>query len=285
MRRASILLILLLVSGCSGLMQNIGARWVTRQLTAEFDLDDAQSEAARAAVDRLIAKAPAVLGPPVDVLVASADRAIATGLTESELLALERQVDSLIDEVARHVVDEAAPIVASLRDEQIDHAAVRFDERFDEVRKKLDQSPHDRLKSRQDRFVEAVEDWSGELKATQERALMNYVATLPAEGEIQLKADVGRVEEIEAVLRKHPGTPAVRDALWTAWTEREDWGPEARPPSVRRAENRQTLLYVYGMMTPQQKDHASGHLHDLHDKLNRFLGMVESKGTTKTAER
>ncbi len=266
-------------------MQNIGARWVTRQLSAEFDLDDAQSEQARVAVDRIIATAPEVLGEPVNLIVANADRAIATGLTEQELVGLERQVDALADEVAGHIIDEASPILASLSDAQIDHAEARFDERFDEVREKLDKSPHDRLKARQDRFVEAVEDWTGPLSDSQERALREYVATLPAEGATQLAADQGRVAEIEAVLRTHPGTPAVREALWKAWTEREDWGPNARSAAERRASNRKTLTHVYGLMTPQQKRHASDHLHELHGKLNRFLGMVDAKGATKTAER
>ena len=42
---------LLVAVGCTGLLQNLGARWVTRQIATEFNLDEAQTVATRAAVD------------------------------------------------------------------------------------------------------------------------------------------------------------------------------------------------------------------------------------------
>ncbi|MDH3203016.1 MAG: hypothetical protein OEM15_19165, partial [Myxococcales bacterium] len=69
---------------------------------------------------------------------------------------------------------------------------------------------------------------------------------------------------------------AIREALWKAWKERGDWGPEARTSAERRAQSRQTILYVYDSMNTRQKDHASRHLHELHDKVKRFLGMADS---------
>ena len=81
--------------GCSGLLQNLGAKWVTRQIAAEFNLDEAQTEATRASVDRLIAAAPAALGSKVDMLVATVDAAIAKGFSEKKLIGMERQIDKI----------------------------------------------------------------------------------------------------------------------------------------------------------------------------------------------
>ena len=156
MRLACLVILLSLIVGCTGLLQNIGARIVTRRFADEFDLDDAQTEATRASVDRLIAVAPRVIGPRVDLIVATADRAIVKGLTERDLIGMERQVDKLLDEVAGHIIDEASPILATLKDEQIDHAALRFEERFDEVREKLSEPADERLEKRQDAFVESI---------------------------------------------------------------------------------------------------------------------------------
>ncbi|MGB8224680.1 MAG: hypothetical protein WCF10_18970, partial [Polyangiales bacterium] len=108
---------MLLAIGCTGLLQNVGARWVTRQIASELDLDEVQTAATRASVDRLIAAAPAALSSKVDMLVATVDAAIAKGLTEEKLLGMERQVDHLLDVVAGGIIDEAAPILATLRDE------------------------------------------------------------------------------------------------------------------------------------------------------------------------
>ncbi|MBW2629705.1 MAG: hypothetical protein JRE45_19110, partial [Deltaproteobacteria bacterium] len=107
---------LLVAVGCTGLFQSIGARWVTRQIAVEFNLDEAQTAATRASVDRIIAAAPRALGSKVDMLVATVDAAIAKGLTEKKLLGMERQVDALLDTIAGAIIDEAAPIMATLRD-------------------------------------------------------------------------------------------------------------------------------------------------------------------------
>jgi cob(I)alamin adenosyltransferase len=267
---------LLVTVGCTGLLQNIGARWVTRQIAVEFNLDEAQTAATRAAVDRTIAAAPAALSSKVDMLVATVDAAIAKGLTEKKLLGMERQVDALLDIVAAGIIDEAAPIMATLRDDQIDFVEARIQKRLDEVREELAEPKEERLEKRQDEFVEAVEDWAGSLTDGQELSLRKFVAGLPDEAEARLAADERRVESMRAVFRKHPGEQAIRDAIWKEWKNREDWGPNARPPEARRAEGRQALLFVYGLLDAEQKDHASEHLHELHAKVKTFLGTAGS---------
>ena len=268
--------VLLVAVGCTGLLQNIGARWVTRQIAVEFNLDEAQTAATRAAVDRTIAAAPAALSSKVDMLVATVDAAIAKGLTEKKLLGMERQVDALLDIVAAGIIDEAAPIMATLRDDQIDFVEARIQKRLDEVREELAEPKEERLEKRQDQFVEAVEDWAGSLTADQEDSLRKFVAGLPDEAAARLAADERRVESMRAVFRKHPGEQAIRDAIWKEWKNREDWGPNARPPEARRAEGRQALMFVYGLLDAEQKDHASEHLHELHAKVKAFLGAAGS---------
>jgi len=272
----SLSLVLALANGCTGLLQNVGARWVTRQIASELDLDDAQTEATRAAVDRLIAAAPAALGSKVDMLVATVDAAIAKGLTEKKLLGMERQVDNLLDVVAGGIIDEAAPILATLRDEQIDFVDARFQKRLEDARERLAKPKEERLTKRQDEFVESVEDWSGSLSDAQQGALRKYIARLPDESAAVLAADVRRIDRMGALFRTHPGSQAIRDALWKEWKSREDWGPDARPPEARRAEGRQALLFVYGLLDAKQKEHASVHLHELHDKIRGFFGATDS---------
>lgn len=267
---------LLVAVGCTGLLQNIGARWVTRQIAAEFNLDEAQTAATRAAVDRTIAAAPAALSSKVDMLVATVDAAIAKGLTEKKLLGMERQVDALLDIVAGGIIDEAAPIMATLRDDQIDFVEARIQKRLDEAREEIAEPKEERVEKRQDEFVEAVDDWAGSLSDSQESALRKFVAGLPDEGAARLTADERRVERMRVLFHKHPGAQAIRDGIWEEWKNREDWGPDARPPQARRAEGRQALMFVYDLLDSKQKDHASEHLHELHDKVKAFLGAGAS---------
>ena len=267
---------LLVALGCSGLFQNIGARWVTRQIAEEFNFDEAQTEATHAAVQRVMAAAPGALDSKVTMLVASVDAAIAKGLTEEKLRRLERQVDSLLDVVAGGIIDEAAPILATLRDEQIDFVEARIEKRLEEARERLAKPKEERLEKRQEAFIDDVEDWVGDLSDAQDRAIREFVARLPDESQARLAADERRVETMSTLMRKHPDAAAVRDALWQEWKNREDWGAGARPPEARRAEGREALLFIYGLLDAEQKDHASEHLHELHEKVKTFLGSAGS---------
>ncbi len=267
-------IVLLVAVGCTGLFQSLGARLVTRKIAAEFNLDEAQTTATRASVDRIIAAAPGALSTRADMLVATVDAAIAKGLTEKKLLGMERQVNALLDIVAGGIIDEAAPIMATLRDEQIDFVEARIRTRLDEARERLAEPKEKRLEKRQDEFVDAVEDWSGSLSNAQEQALRQFVAGLPDEAAARLATDERRIETVREVFRKHPDAQTIRDTLWDMWKNREDWGPHARPPEARRTEGRQALLFVYGLLDAEQKDHASKHLHELHDKLKAFLGTA-----------
>jgi hypothetical protein len=246
---------------------------VTRQIATELDLDEAQSAATRAAVDRLIAAAPGALSSKVDMLVATVDAAIAKGLTEEKLIGMERQVDAILDIVAGAIIDEASPILATLRDDQIDFAHRRIQKRLDEAREELARPERERLEKRQEELVEAVEDWVGNLSGAQEEALRKHVASLPDEGTARLAADERRLAAIDEVLRRHSAPDAIREALWKEWKNREEWGPDARPPAARRAEGRQLLLFAYGLLDAKQKDRASEHLHELHDKVKGFFGV------------
>jgi len=269
-------LFLVLATGCTGLFQNLGARWVTRQIAVEFNFDEAQTAATRASVDKLMAAAPVVLGSKIDMLVATVDAAIAKGLTEEKLLGMERQVDGLIDTVAGAIIDEAAPIMATLRDDQIHFVEKRIEKRLEEAREELAAPIEERVQERQDQFVDAVEDWAGSLTDGQEAALRRYVGKLPDEAGARLEADERRVARFSKLARTHPDPPALRDAMWEEWKNREDWGPNARPPSARRAEGRQALLFVYGLLDAGQRNHASKHLHELHDKVKSFFGAAGS---------
>jgi hypothetical protein len=274
--RAALLFLVLasFVVGCSGVLQNIGARWVTRQIGEELDLDEVQREATRAAVHRVMAAAPEVLGPRIDLLVATVDRAIVKGFDEQKMLVIEKQVDRLMDKGVGWIIDEVAPILATLRDEQIDHGERSLNERLTETREELGAPADERSEDRQDKFVDAIEEWTGSLSDAQEQALRSYVASMPDEAADRLAADEKRLADIADVLRQHPGTATVRQVLWDAWKNREDWGPNTRSPEERRADGRETLLYLYRLLNAKQKDHMSEHLHEMHAKIQSFLGTA-----------
>lgn len=265
---------LALAGACTGVLQNVGARWATNQISDVFDLDEAQREATRAAVERTMASAPEVLGPRLDLLVATVDRGLCKGLDEASMLGIERQLDRMLDETATWIIDEAAPILATLSDDQINHAQQALDERLQETRDELHAPAAERLTDRQDKFIEAIEQWAGRLSAAQQDAIRAHVAAMPDEAADRLRADENRLAGLAEALRAQPAAPAVRELLWSAWKSREDWGPGTRSPEARRADGRRTLLFVYGLLDSKQKDHLSARLHEMHEKVNRILGIA-----------
>ena len=277
-RRVLVLVFLVWASfavGCSGVLQNIGARWVTRQIGEELDLDEAQREATRAAVHRVLASASDVLGPRLELLIATVDRAIIKGFDEKNMRIIEKQIDILLDKGVGWIIDEVAPILATLRDDQIDHGERSLNERLDETREELAKPADERSQDRQDKFVDAIEEWSGSLSDAQEQALRTYVAALRDEAADRLTADEKRLADIADTLREHPGPAAVRQALWDAWKNHEDWGPNTRSPEERKADGRETLFYVYRLLDAKQKDHMSEHLHDMYAQVKTFLEAAD----------
>ena len=268
----ALLLGLAFAFGCTGALQNLGARWATNKISGVFDMDDAQEAATRAAVDRAIVEAPKLLGPRLDFLVASVDRALAQGMTEAKMLNLEKQVDILMDKAVSWILDEASPILATLRDDQIDHAQRELDERLEETREELEAPADERLESRQDKFVEAVGDWAGRLRDEQEQELRAFVRAMPDEAPHRLRADEKRLANIAERMKEHPGAAAIRDMLWDAWRQREDWGPGTRSPEARRADGRKTLLFVFDLLDAEQKDHMSERLHEMYATIKKVLG-------------
>jgi hypothetical protein len=209
------------------------------------------------------------------LLIATVDRSLSKGMNEQNMLVIERQVDILLDKAVAWVVDEAAPILATLRDDQVDHAQRRLDERLQETRDELSAPAAERLQSRQDKFVTAIEKWAGRLSNEQEQAIRSHVAAMPDEAADRLRADEQRLSRIADELRKHPDATAIRDLLWNAWTQREDWGPGTRSAEARRADGRKTLFFVYELLEPEQVDHMSARLHEMHATVKKLLGTGE----------
>jgi hypothetical protein len=261
-----------LLAGCTGILQSLGAKWATNKIADVFDMDDEQHGATRALVDRALAEAPELLGPRLDMLVATVDRALATGIDEKKMLVIERQIDLLMDKAVAWIIEEAAPILATLRDEQIDHAERELDERLQATRDELNAPPEERLATRQDKFVVAIEKWTGRLSDAQEGAIRAHVAAMPDEAADRLRADEQRLTHIAVELRKHQSVKSIRDLLWQAWKQREDWGPNTRSPDARRADGRKTLFFVYDLLDARQIDHMSERLHEMHATVNKLLG-------------
>ena len=257
-----------LALGCSGLLQNLGAKWVTRQIAEEFNLDEEQTAATRASVDRLLAAAPAALSSKVDMLVATVDAAIAKGLTEKKLIGMERQVDKIVDIVAGAIIDEASPILATLRDDQIDFAEARINERLDEAREELEDPKEERLEKATGQVRERGRGLGGRHQRRPRGVAPQVRRRVTRRGGRSGWADEARLERVGAVLRKASWRGGHSTRSGGNGRDRENWGPmPARPPPRVAPRDARRCSTSTRCSTPSRSTHASEHLHELHDKV------------------
>ncbi len=272
MRRTLTILPLLLLVGCSGAMQDFGKRLVVGRVADEFNLDREQRRATRASVDRLVEAAPELLGPRLEVIFEDAEAAITAGFPEGDLITIEDRMEAVADDAMAAIFDELAPLLATLRPEQVDHFAARAEERLAEAWEKRSGTPAERLAKRQETFIEEVEKWTGSLDDEQEQALHAVLEGLPDEGAIQLDLRETKTRELLQLLRDQPGEDRIRARLWEIWRSRDDWGTEARSRDARSAEGRELLRTIDGLIRPKQRAHMKKHLRSLHDRAKAFLG-------------
>ena len=263
---------LLVQSGCTGMVERIVARRVTREMNQTFDLNRAQKKQTRASINRLIDEAPALLGPSVDKFILTLDSALAAGFNEKNLVGLERQLDGIVDTAALRIIKEAAPMLASLSDRQIAHADRAFAKRFRKEREPLAQAPKKQLKARADKFIDGVEEWTGRLSGEQEQTLRAHVRALPDHTAARIGASERRVRRIGSVVRSHREQEAIAAALLTEWKNRDNWGRDAPSGTVRRARARRTLVFIDEQMTRKQRHSARAHLRKIRRRVNRFTG-------------
>ncbi len=258
--------------GCTGMLRRVAVRRVTGELDDAFSLDAAQREQARASLNLLVDEVPGLILPELSELIAELDETLDLGATEERLLSLERGWERLIDRVAGRVIGELAQLLATLSDAQIDHGAAYAREKLAEARQEQRGPAAERLEERGEKFVEAVESWSGPLSVRQAQALRAHMALQPDESAAKFRADDRRLDMIERALHAHPGAPALRAVLFSLWQGRDDLSPDGPSTIERRARGRETLLFVDAMMTSAQRAHARAHLADEYARARRLLG-------------
>lgn len=93
-------------------------------------------------------------------LLKQAQAALDGGVTQDELMALERGARSSVERSLQHAAPLAAPLLASLRPAQWQHLQRRFDKKLVEWRDK--QTGEDGFEERADKYVKSLERWLGD---------------------------------------------------------------------------------------------------------------------------
>jgi hypothetical protein len=145
--------------------------------------------------------------PHWQALLRQAHAALDDGVTQDELLALERGARASVERSLQHAAPLVAPLLAGLRPEQWQHLQKEIDEKTAEWRER--QSGRDGPEERAKRYVTNLERWLGSLdRATRRQARANAEAwhfDLPAMAQGRATRQARTVEALRAWSRQDQG--------------------------------------------------------------------------------
>lgn len=264
---AVLLLVLAALAGCSGarLAYNNAdtlLRWVADDY---FALQGAQEDDFNARLARFHAWHRAEELPRYSVLAASARDKLADGLTAAELLWAWENVKGRYRRMAAYAAPELAAVLATLTPAQFGRLEKKFAESEAEFAKKfLKGGEAERRKRRDQRNLDLMREWFGDLSDMQVAQLSSASAGLPLVYELRLQNRRRRQVEFMALLKAYRSAAELEPRLKHWLTEWE----EGAAPAYRQLSELHQTLYIQMLLeldrglTPAQRAHAAMRLHE-----------------------
>lgn len=270
-RFVSCALCVLLVAGCTSATERVVAWYITRKLDGYLDLTSEQKKAARARVDESLAT---LRGGELSHWISflrEVRQGLHEGMSEVDVERLQRHYDARLDAGVDLLAPRFAPLLAALSPAQVDHFAERMREDVDEHYEDLKMPPAKRRANVEERVLDYLEDFVGDLSDRQEDEVRALIRAQPDERHLQYRSAHANIGRFRAFLATGPDAAAIEAELHAMWQRRYDGLGPGRDKSVRRAEQRKALYAVYRMLDAEQRAHAEEELTERIQKLKRFL--------------
>jgi hypothetical protein len=186
-------------------------------------------------------------------------------LVDGALLLAERH--------ARLAVDLSAPLLADLDATQVSHLAGYTTQRQqDAVKRYLDPDPEKRKASRQERFLDRVERWTGNLNDSQRKQVRDAVEHIPDLSASWLAHRAQQTDTLLAMLETGASADDLRIYLDEWWVQREGTSAQTlRQWRIARDEFVQLMDGLATTLTRKQHARLEDRLGDLRADLAAFL--------------
>ena len=249
------------LAGCSGarLAYNNADTVVRWMANDYFSLEGPQEDDFKARLARFRAWHRSEELPRYSVLMTNAGDKLADGLTAPELLWTWDSVKGRYRRMAAHAAPELAAVLATLTPAQFDRLNQKFAESDAEYAKKyLKGGEAEQRKRRDQRNLELMREWFGDLSDEQEAQLKISSAKLPLPYTLRLQNRQRRQGEFVALLKAYR-SPAELESRLKQWLT--DWDEGAsleyrRLSELHREGYIQMLLELDRALTPEQRVRA-----------------------------
>ncbi len=198
-------------------------RWVDRYI----EPTPAQDEILEAGLDEVLGRHRTELLPDYVLYLRGAAVVVADGLSRAELQCLVSSFEELYARTVELIIPLAAAILAELNEEQQERLARRLekdDARFE--REWLQEERRDRLARRSERFLERIEEWTGELYARQEASVREATLAFPDTAPAWYAYRLGQQEELLRLVGSGAGAESVEVFLRDWWIVQSGLEPD-----------------------------------------------------------
>jgi hypothetical protein len=261
------LLALAALAGCSGARLAYNSadsvlRWMADDY---FELDAAQEEAVKARLASFHAWHRSEELPRYGALFARAGDELAAGLAAPKLQWAWDSVQERYRRMMAHAAPDLAEMLVTLTPAQLAHLKSRFAESNAKYAKKyLDGGEAAQRRRRDQRNLELMREWFGDLSDAQEEQLQSAGAGLPLLYALRLENRQRRQREFLSLLRTYRSAAELEPRL-RQWLT--DWEAGASPAYLRvsalhRDRYIQMLLALDRGLAPTQRTHAVERLRD-----------------------
>ena len=186
---------------------------------------------------------------------------VATCLVDGALLLLQRH--------ARLAIDLSVPLLAGLNAEQISHLAEYMAQRQQNtVERYLNPDPQQRQASRQERFIDRIERWTGKLDDNQQQQVRRALERIPDLTAHWLTHRAQQTDRLLAMLKTGANAEALRDYLNRWWVELDNGSAEYyQRLSIAKDEFHLLLQELHMTLTNRQRATIEDRLGDLRNDL------------------
>ena len=185
---------------------------------------------------------------------------------------------------ARLAVELSVPLLADLDATQIRHLAGYTTQRQqDAVKRYLDPDPEKRKASRQKRFLDRIEHWTGNLNDSQRMQVRDAVERIPDLSASWLAHRARQTDTLLAMLETGASAEDLRKYLDEWWVKREGTSAQTlRQWRIARDEFVQLMDKLATTLTQRQRARIEDRLEDLRTDLAAFLPDLQLPADLQT---
>ena len=280
-----------LISGCStlGLIYEFGDDYIVWRADDYLDLTGQQEDFVDSRMEALLEWHRINELPTYTAFLKEVQRRGGDGLTMAELEEGQARIEAAWQRLSNRAIPDIAGLLTTVTPEQIVHLEQEMQEENEEFKGKLARSPEERQRKRQERLVDNLEDWVGSLSESQKLRIAEMQARWTAESPDSTAERMQRRRRSQprflALLRREPTEPEI--AAWlTEWVG--IWGSPNTPKErakrqARTLRNRERILAVADLLTPEQRQHAVAELQEYIDQMRELAAEPPSVSVSSEA--